>query len=90
MENFEKSRITRGELIDDITYEACAMPEFKKIVAEVKDVPEAIAGIREMLRERFPQISQIPEPKQDGKTHPSNEFVIAKNIFELLKLTAER
>lgn len=89
MEKFEqKTEETRinSEQIEDIALRACEMDEFQEAVKQSKNKIEAIKIVRELLSEKFPEIKEIPEPEKEVGFLPaaSNEFMIAKDIVDLL------
>jgi hypothetical protein len=78
-----------AEELDDIALRAAQVPEFAELVKNSKNRIETIRAIREKLRAFFPEISELPEPKQGEAQMPigglaSNEFMIARKILELL------
>lgn len=75
------------------------MVEFQETVKQSKSKIGAIKAVRELLSEHFPEIKEIPEPEkteqETSEVTPSvrrsglipaasNEFMIAKNIVDLL------
>lgn len=86
--------------VEEIALQAAEMPEFINIVENSKGLAR-MKGVRQLLQDKFPEIKELPKPKgRTGTTMdrymsgtfpgtsmspPSNEFMIAKNIVELLK-----
>ena len=75
--------------VEGIAFKAAEMPEFQKIVETSPNRLEMIKAIREELKNHFPEIAEIPEPIAGEAQRPigglpSNEFMIAKAIAELL------
>ena len=84
--------------VENITLRAVEMDDFKNAVRDAKDKFTAIVAVRILLKERFPEITTLPEPQHSdpdpyalvyGKpkhlTPPvNNEFRIAKDIVDLL------
>ena len=88
-----------SERIEEIALRASEMTEFQDVVKKAKSKLEAITAVREILVDYFPEISKIPEPQKNNQEMaesqskirmegilppPSNEFMIAKNIVDLL------
>ena len=77
--------------LDNVALRAAELPVFREIVENAPNQLEAIKRIREKLELHFTQeITQIPEPKSRQAQRPiaglpSNNFLVAKKIFELLK-----
>jgi hypothetical protein len=91
MENKFKFRdpgenVTHEGKLDEIALEAAEMEEFKNLVTAAKGELEAIANVRQLLNEKFPQIKDLPErSKVMSSPVASNEFIIAKRVVELLR-----
>lgn len=90
---------TYSEKVEEIALQASEMPEFQEAVKNAKGKLEAIKNVRILLREHFPEIEDLPKPEQRSEEIPesktpirrkgilppaSNEFMIAKNIVDLL------
>ena len=98
MENFEqkpeknlrirpKAEYIYSEQVEEIALHASEIKEFQDAVSQAKSRLKAITAVRELLRQRFPEINKIPEPKVEsmGLLPPAkNEFRIAKHIIDLL------
>lgn len=86
-----------SENIEDIALEAAEMPEFIDVVKNASGRAGALKEVRILLPKHFPEISELPEPKAPNtpmaspgmrgrllEGSPSNDFMIAKNIVDLL------
>lgn len=82
-----KSEYVYSEEVEEIALRAAEMEEFQDVVKQSKSRFEALRDVRGLLRQHFPEIDQIPEPKVEktGLMPPAgNEFEIAKYIVDLL------
>jgi alpha-N-acetylglucosamine transferase len=82
-----KSEYLYSRETEEIALRAAEMPEFQNTVKNAKDKFEALVEVRKLLKRHFPEIKDIPNPKEitPGFLGPvPNEFVIAKHIVDLL------
>ena len=98
MENFEpepeqnfrlrpRVEVVYPKQVEEIALRAAEIQEFQDAVRQAKSKLEAVRVVRELLPQHFPEISDLPKPevKSGGILPPaSNEFMIAKNIVDLL------
>lgn len=72
--------------IEEIAARAVGMHEFQNAVAEAKDKLQAIKVVRELLRQYFPEIEDLPPPKGEAGIYDSvaNELIIAERIVDQL------
>ena len=98
MENFEpkpeqkflfrpRVEIVYFKQIEEIALRAAEMKEFQDVVKQAKSKLDAVRVVRELLPQHFPEIDELPKPevKSAGILSPaSNEFMVAKNIVDLL------
>jgi len=91
MNKFEK--ISSGEIyskkIEDVALQFAEMPKFQELIKDAKDKIEATKNVRMLLSNQFSDIiAELPEPLPPSEEAPgtrvSNEFMVAKNIVDLL------
>ena len=91
MNKFEKisNREIYSNKTEDVALQFAEMPKFQEAIKNAKDKIEAMKNIRILLREQFLDIiAELPEPLPPSEEAPgtrvSNEFMVAKNIVDLL------
>jgi len=85
MEKFEKTpeQINIQKQRDEISLRASEMPEFQQAVREAKTKTEAIQAIRVLLKEKYPEISNIPEEPQKEAKKVTTESPRVENLGSL-------
>lgn len=78
-----KEKFSCSDRVKEIALAASQMLEFQEAVGNAKNYIDAGKAVRTLLREHFPEISELPEPKCEGSP-VGNEFLIAKHILGLL------
>ncbi|OHA52215.1 MAG: hypothetical protein A3A97_04905 [Candidatus Terrybacteria bacterium RIFCSPLOWO2_01_FULL_40_23] len=80
--------------VEEYTFRAAQNEKIIQTVEHAPDTLEAIRAVRELLRELYPEIKDIPEPKPGPDQQmiggiASNEYRIAKGIVILLRKNQE-
>lgn len=77
-----------SEQVEELAFKASEMEEFQDIVNNAKGKGGAIRDIRVALPQELPEVADIPAPRSKDKdspvSPPSNDFIVARNIYDLL------